>query len=81
MEAGDGTHYMARQLTSCRRALVQVLQRLHVNFKYLDGQIAKVENGLTRQLAQDDLDQRLTTMSGIALIAAKVLASKTGEEK
>jgi len=35
--------------------LVQVLQRLHSHFKYLDEQIAEIEKDLTRQLAEDDL--------------------------
>jgi transposase len=45
--------------------LVQVLQRLHGHFKYLDEQIAAIEKDLSRELADDDLGQRLMTVPGI----------------
>jgi transposase len=61
--------------------LVQVLQRLHSHFKYLDEQIAEIEKDLTRQLAEDDLGQRLMTVPGIGPITASVLASEMGDGK
>jgi len=59
--------------------LMQVLQRLHAHFKYLDEQIAEIEKDLTRQLADDDLGQRLMTVPGIGPITASVLASEMGD--
>ena len=61
--------------------LVQVLQRLHAHFKYLDEQIGEIEKDLTRQLAEDDLGQRLMTVPGIGPITASVLASEIGDGK
>jgi transposase len=61
--------------------LVQVMQRLHAHFRYLDGQIAEIEKELTRQLADDDLGQRLMTVPGIGPITASVLASEMGDGK
>jgi transposase len=61
--------------------LVQVLQRLHAHFKYLDEQIAEIEKDLTRQLAEDDLGLRLMTVPGIGPITASVLASEMGDGK
>lgn len=61
--------------------LVQVLQRLHFHFKYLNEQIAEIEKDLTRQLADDDLGQRLMTVPGIGPITASVLASEMGDGK
>lgn len=61
--------------------LVQVLQRLHSHFKYLDEQIAEIEKDLARQLADDDLGQRLMTVPGIGPITASVLASEMGDGK
>jgi transposase len=61
--------------------LVQVLQRLYSHFKYLDEQIAEIEKDLTRQLADDELGQRLMTVPGIGPITASVLASEMGDGK
>jgi len=61
--------------------LVQVLRRLHAHFRYLDEQIAEIEKDLTRQLADDDLGQRLMTVPGIGPITASVLASEMGDGK
>jgi transposase len=61
--------------------LVQVLQRLHAHFKYLDEQIANIEKDLSAQLADDDLGQRLMTVPGIGPITASVLASDMGDGK
>jgi transposase len=61
--------------------LVQVIERLHAHFKYLDEQIAGIEKELTSQLADDDLGQRLMTVPGIGPITASVLASDMGDGK
>lgn len=61
--------------------LVQVLQRLHAHFQYLDEQIGEIEKDLTRQLVDDDLGQRLMTVPGIGPITASVLASEMGDGK
>jgi transposase len=61
--------------------LVQVLQRLHAHFKYLDEQIAEIEKDLSAQLADDDLGQRLMTVPGIGPITASVLVSDMGDGK
>jgi transposase len=61
--------------------LVQVLQRLHTHFKYLDEQIADIEKELSAQLSEDDLGQRLMTVPGIGPITASVLASDMGDGK
>jgi transposase len=61
--------------------LVQVLQRLHAHFKYLDEQIADIEKDLSAQLAEDDLGRRLMTVPGIGPITASVLASDMGDGK
>lgn len=61
--------------------LVQVLERLHAHFKYLDEQISEVEMDLATQLTDDDLGQRLMTIPGIGPITASVLASEVGDGK
>jgi transposase len=61
--------------------LVQVLLRLHAHFKYLDEQVGEIQKELTRQLADDDLGQRLMTVPGIGPITASVLASEMGDGK
>lgn len=61
--------------------LVQVLQRLQSHFKYLDEQIAEIEKELARQLADDDLGQRLMTVPCVGPITASVLASEMGDGK
>ncbi len=61
--------------------LVQVLERLHMHFKYLDEQITAIEKELTSQLAEDDLGQRLMSVPGIGPITASVLASEVGDGK
>jgi transposase len=61
--------------------LVQMLQRLHAHFKYLDEQIAEIEKDLAAQLTDDDLGQRLMTVPGIGPITASVLASEVGDGK
>lgn len=61
--------------------LVQVIQRLQAHFKYLDERIADIEKDLAKQLADDDLGQRLMTVPGIGPITASVLASDMGDGK
>lgn len=61
--------------------LIQMLQRLHAHFKYLDEQITAIEKDLTSQLADDDLGQRLMSVPGIGPITASVLASEVGDGK
>lgn len=61
--------------------LIQVLERLHTHFKYLDEQITAIEKELTSQLAEDDLGQRLMSVPGIGPITASVLASEVGDGK
>ena len=61
--------------------LVQVLERLHAHFKYLDQQIAEIEKDLARQVTEDDLGQRLMTVPGIGPITASVLAAEVGDGK
>lgn len=63
------------------RTLMRVLERLQVHFKYLDEQIADLENELNRQLAEDDLGHRLMTVPGIGPITASVLAAEVGGGK
>ncbi|MYM41046.1 IS110 family transposase [Duganella qianjiadongensis] len=61
--------------------LVQVLERLHAHFKYLEAQIADIEKELTREVTEDDLGQRLMTVPGIGPITASVLAAEVGDGK
>jgi transposase len=61
--------------------LIRVLERLQAHFNYLDEQIADIEKDLVRQLADDDLGQRLMTVPGIGPITASVLASEVGDAK
>ncbi len=43
--------------------LVAVLERLHSHFKHLDAQIGEIDRELVRQLAEDEVGQRLLTIS------------------
>lgn len=61
--------------------LIQVLERLHAHFRYLDEQIAQIEKELAAQLVDDDLGQRLMSVPGIGPITASVLASEVGDCK
>jgi len=61
--------------------LVTILERLHAHFKYLDTQISEIDKELNRQIADDDLAQRLLTIPGIGTITASVLASEMGDGK
>jgi transposase len=61
--------------------LVTILERLHAHFKYLDEQITEVDKEMTRQLADDDLGQRLLTIPGVGPVTASVLAAQMGDGK
>jgi transposase len=58
-----------------------VLDRLHAHFQYLNEQVGEIEKELTRQLAQDDLGQRLLSIPGVGPITASVLATEMGDGK
>lgn len=61
--------------------LVSLLERLHAHYKYLVAQIAEVEKELVRQLADDDLGQRLLAVPGLGLITASLLSAEVGDGK
>lgn len=61
--------------------LVAILERLHTHYKYLDEQIAQIDKELARQLADDDLGQRLMTIPGVGPITASVLSAEVGDGK
>lgn len=61
--------------------LLMILERLHAHFKYLDEQITEVDKEMTRQLANDDLGQRLLTIPGVGPVTASVLAAEMGDGK
>ncbi|CAJ0784508.1 hypothetical protein R8510_05268 [Ralstonia chuxiongensis] len=59
--------------------LVAILERLHTHYKYLDTQIAEIDKELARQLATDDLGQRLMTIPGVGSITVSVLSAEVGD--
>lgn len=61
--------------------LVAILERLHAHYKDLDEQIAEIDKELARQLADDDLGQRLMTIPGVGPITASVLSTEVGDGK
>lgn len=61
--------------------LVAILDRLHSHYKYLGTQIAEVEKELARELADDDLGQRLKTIPGVGAITASLLSAEIGDGK
>jgi transposase len=61
--------------------LVAILERLHAHYKYLATQIAEVEKELARQLADDDLGQRLKAIPGVGIITASMLSAELGDSK
>lgn len=61
--------------------LVAILERLHTHFKYLSEQIGEIDKEMTRQLADDELGQRLLTIPGVGPITASVLAAEMGDGK
>lgn len=60
-------------------AMVGILERLHAHYGYLCEQIGQIEKQLQRQLAEDDLGQRLLTIPGVGPITASVLAAEMGD--
>ncbi|RQR24582.1 IS110 family transposase [Burkholderia sp. Bp9142] len=61
--------------------LIAILERLHAHFKYLSEQIGEIDKEMTRQLAVDELGQRLLTIPGVGAITASVLAAEMGDGK
>lgn len=61
--------------------LVAILERLHDHFKYLTDQIGELDKEMSRQLADDEIGQRLLTIPGIGPITASVLAAELGDGK
>ncbi|MBB2984791.1 transposase [Paraburkholderia tropica] len=61
--------------------LVSTLERLHEHWKYLCGQIADLDKEIERQLADDDLGQRLMTIPDVGPITASVLVAEMGDGK
>ncbi|MBJ9698571.1 IS110 family RNA-guided transposase, partial [Burkholderia cenocepacia] len=61
--------------------LIAILERLHAHFKYLSEQISEIDKEMTRQLADDDLGQRLLTIPGVGTVTASVLAAEMGDGK
>jgi transposase len=61
--------------------LIAILERLHAHFKYLSEQISEIDKEMTRQLADDELGQRLLTIPGVGPITASVLAAEMGDAK
>lgn len=61
--------------------LVLILERLHEHFKYLTEQIDEIGQELARQLADDDIGQRLLSIPGVGPITASVLAAEMGDGK
>jgi transposase len=61
--------------------LTAILGRLHEHFKYLDEQIGELDQELARQLADDDVGQRLMSIPGVGPITASALAAEMGDGK
>ncbi|CAB3810933.1 IS110 family transposase ISAeca3 [Paraburkholderia fynbosensis] len=61
--------------------LVVILERLHAHYKDLDERIAEIDKELARQLADDDLGQRLMTIPGVGPVTASVLSTEVGDGK
>ncbi len=61
--------------------LIEILERLHAHFKYLSEEIAEIDKEMARQLADDDLGQRLLTIPGVGPITASVLSAEMGDGK
>ncbi|PQV43276.1 IS110 family transposase [Paraburkholderia sp. BL21I4N1] len=61
--------------------LVAILERLHQHFKYLEEQIGEIDQELARQLADDEVGQRLMSIPGVGPVTASALAAKMGDAK
>jgi transposase len=58
--------------------LLQIIQRLHEHYKYLDAQVVEIEKELIAQLHEDENAARLLSVPGIGTITASLLASEIG---
>jgi len=58
---------------------IAILERLHAHFKYLSEQISELDKEMARQLADDDLGQRLLSIPGVGPVTASVLAAEMGD--
>ncbi len=61
--------------------LIGILERLHAHNKYLSEQIAEIDREMGRQLAEDELGQRLLSIPGVGPVTASVLAAEMGDGK
>jgi transposase len=61
--------------------MIAILERLYDHYKYLSGQISEIDKEMRRQLADDDLGQRLLTIPGVGPVTASVLAAEMGDGK
>ncbi len=61
--------------------LIAVLERLHAHIKYLNEELDEINGELARQLADDDLGQRLLTIPGVGPVTASVLTAEMGDGK
>ncbi|MCO5396577.1 IS110 family transposase [Ralstonia soli] len=61
--------------------MVDLLERLHAHFKHLGEQIGEIDQEMGRQLAEDDLGQRLLSIPGVGPVTASVLAAEMGDGK
>jgi transposase len=61
--------------------LVVIIEHLHAHFKYLSEQIGEMDKEIARQLAENELGQRLLTIPGVGPITASVLAAEMGDGK
>jgi transposase len=58
--------------------LIQLMDRLHAHYRYLDQQVDELERDLTTQLREDKNAARLLSIPGIGAITASLLASEAG---
>jgi hypothetical protein len=61
--------------------VVAILERLYEQFKYLDERIGEIEQELVRQLAENEIGQRLMSIPGVGPVTASVLTVKMGDAK
>ncbi|AYR24111.1 IS110 family transposase [Herbaspirillum rubrisubalbicans] len=61
--------------------MVAILEGLHSHVGYLSERIAEIDKEMSRQLAEDDLGQRLLTMPGVGPVTASILAAEMGDGK
>lgn len=61
--------------------LVTILECVQAHFTYLSEQVGAIEKDIGRQIAEDDLGQRLLSIPGVVPIRASVLAAEMGDGK